>query len=51
VIRAVEQVLKDGYRTRDIASKDTPHEKILGTEVMGNVICNNIRILTAVGSE
>jgi len=44
VIKAVEQTLKDGYRTRDIADETTPHEKILGTEVMGNVVCNNARI-------
>lgn len=45
VIKAVEQTLKDGYRTRDIADASTPHEKILGTEVMGNVVCNNARML------
>ncbi|SKC77956.1 3-isopropylmalate dehydrogenase [Ohtaekwangia koreensis] len=45
VIKAVEQTLKDGYRTRDIADAATPHEKILGTEVMGNVVCNNARML------
>jgi 3-isopropylmalate dehydrogenase len=50
VIKAVEQVLKDGYRTRDIAGPGTAHEKILGTVVMGNMVCNNIRLLTAVGS-
>lgn len=44
VIRAVEQTLKEGYRTRDIADENTLHEKILGTEVMGNVVCNNIRM-------
>jgi 3-isopropylmalate dehydrogenase len=44
VIKAVEQTLKDGYRTRDIADIKTPHEKILGTEVMGNVVCNHIRM-------
>lgn len=44
VIKAVEQTLRDGYRTRDIADANTPHEKILGTEVMGNVVCNNARI-------
>src|SRR4051812_24326907 len=44
VIRAVEQTLKDGYRTRDIADATTPHEKILGTEVMGNIVCNHIRM-------
>lgn len=50
VIKAVERVLKEGYRTRDIADANTPHEKILGTQVMGNVICNQIRMLTAVSS-
>ncbi len=45
VIRAVEKTLKDGYRTKDIADADTAHEKILGTTVMGNVVCNNIRIM------
>lgn len=45
IIKAIEQTLKDGYRTRDIADATTPHEKILGTEVMGNVVCNNARIL------
>src|SRR5690606_5604847 len=51
VIRAVAQALKDGYRTRDIADKDTPSDKILGTEAMGNQICKNIRMLAAVDSE
>lgn len=45
VIKAVEQTLRDGYRTRDIADASTAHEKILGTEVMGNVVCNNARML------
>ena len=44
VIRAVEKTLKEGYRTRDIADEHTPQEKILGTEVMGNMVCNQIRI-------
>jgi 3-isopropylmalate dehydrogenase len=48
VIKAVEKTLKDGYRTRDIADSSTPHEKILGTEVMGNVVCNQIRIAVSV---
>ncbi|MEJ7647122.1 MAG: 3-isopropylmalate dehydrogenase [Chryseolinea sp.] len=51
VIRAVEQTLRDGYRTRDIADASTPFEKILGTEVMGNIVCNNIRIRIAVESK
>src|SRR5688500_3915942 len=40
VIKAVAQTLKEGFRTRDIADPSTPHKKILGTEVMGNVVCN-----------
>jgi 3-isopropylmalate dehydrogenase len=48
VIKAVEQTLKEGYRTRDIADAKTPHEKVLGTEVMGNVVCNQIRMLVSV---
>ena len=45
IIKAIQQTLKEGYRTRDIADATTPHEKILGTEVMGNVVCNQARIL------
>lgn len=45
VIKAVEKTLREGYRTRDIADAMTAHEKILGTEVMGNVVCNNARML------
>jgi 3-isopropylmalate dehydrogenase len=45
VIKAVEKTLREGYRTRDIADATTAHEKILGTEVMGNVVCNNARML------
>jgi 3-isopropylmalate dehydrogenase len=44
VIKAVEKTLKEGYRTRDIADAQTPQEKILGTDVMGNMVCNNIRM-------
>lgn len=50
IIKAIEQTLKEGYRTRDIADATTPQEKILGTEVMGNVICNHVRMLTTVSS-
>jgi 3-isopropylmalate dehydrogenase len=35
VINAVDQVLKAGYRTRDIADGSTPAGKVLGTEAMG----------------
>lgn len=48
VIRAVERTLAEGYRTRDIADASTPHDKILGTEVMGNVVCNQVRMIASV---
>jgi 3-isopropylmalate dehydrogenase len=48
IIKAVEQTLRDGYRTRDIADASTPLEKVLGTEIMGNIVCNNVRILVTV---
>jgi 3-isopropylmalate dehydrogenase len=51
VIKAVEKTLRDGYRTSDIADASTPHEKILGTEVMGNVICNQIRMMNSVTAD
>lgn len=51
VIKAVAQTLKEGYRTRDIADETTLHEKILGTDVMGNVVCNQLRILVTVNSQ
>ncbi|MEJ1238814.1 3-isopropylmalate dehydrogenase [Chryseolinea sp. T2] len=51
VIKAVEQSLKDGYRTRDIADATTPLEKVLGTEVMGNIVCNNIRMMSPASIE
>jgi len=50
VIKAVAQTLKEGYRTRDIADVSTLHEKILCTEVMGNVVCNQVRMLVSVNS-
>jgi 3-isopropylmalate dehydrogenase len=38
VINAVDKVLKEGYRTRDIADKSTPADKILGTTAMGETV-------------
>src|SRR6201992_3650979 len=35
VINAVDKVLKAGFRTGDIADKQTAKDKILGTEAMG----------------
>ena len=51
VIKAVEQTLKLGYRTKDIADETTPHEKVLGTDVMGNVVANQIRMAVSVTLE
>lgn len=38
VISAVDKVLKEGFRTRDIADVYTPKDKILGTQKMGEEI-------------
>jgi 3-isopropylmalate dehydrogenase len=50
VIKAVEKALKNGYRTRDIADASTSSDKILGTEKMGNVVCDQLRQFSAVNS-
>ena len=33
-----DKVLKEGYRTRDIADAQTAADKILGTEAMGEEV-------------
>jgi 3-isopropylmalate dehydrogenase len=38
VIDAVDSVLKVGYRTREIANAETPRDKILGTDGIGNAV-------------
>lgn len=38
IIRAVETTLRQGYRTVDIAQKNTPNEFILGTNAMGEKV-------------
>jgi 3-isopropylmalate dehydrogenase len=48
IIASVSETLREGYRTRDIADASTPHEKILGTEVVGNIVCNKIRMSVTV---
>lgn len=48
IIKAVEKTLKEGYRTKDIADSSTAHEKVLGTEVMGHMISNQIRMIASV---
>src|SRR6187455_3608457 len=42
VINAVDKVLKEGYRTRDIADAKTPSDKLLGTEAMGEQMLRHI---------
>lgn len=43
VIHAVEQTLRDGYRTADIADASTPKEKILNTSAMGQAVLSRIK--------
>src|SRR5690606_14139449 len=50
LIKAVENVLKAGYRTRDIADATTAKDKILGTDAMGDQVCDQIKSLVAVNS-
>ncbi|HEX9805122.1 MAG TPA: 3-isopropylmalate dehydrogenase [Candidatus Dojkabacteria bacterium] len=40
--KAISKVLGDGYRTKDIATENTPDEKRLGTKEMGDMIAQNI---------
>ncbi|HRN57639.1 MAG TPA: isocitrate/isopropylmalate family dehydrogenase, partial [Agriterribacter sp.] len=42
VIGAVDKVLKSGFRTRDIADAQTPVDKILGTDAMGNEVLKHL---------
>ena len=38
IIHAVDQVLRSGFRTKDIADDHTPKEKILGTKEIGDKV-------------
>jgi 3-isopropylmalate dehydrogenase len=42
VIAAVDAVLKAGFRTGDIATKDTPKDMILGTDAIGEEILKRL---------
>jgi 3-isopropylmalate dehydrogenase len=42
VISAVDKVLKEGYRTRDIADGQTASDKVLGTEAIGEQVLKHI---------
>lgn len=39
---AIEGVLIQGWRTRDIAAPDTPEDRIVGTAAMGELISETI---------
>jgi 3-isopropylmalate dehydrogenase len=42
VIKAVDQVLKAGFRTRDIANAATPAHLLLGTDAVGEEILKRL---------
>ena len=42
VINAVDKVLKEGWRTRDISDAQTTTDRILGTETMGDQVLKHI---------
>jgi len=45
IIKAVEQTLKQGYRTVDIADATTPKEKILNTKAMGDFVIQQLSLI------
>ncbi len=47
VIRAVEETLREGYRTPDIADNTTPPEKILNTVQMGDAVAVRLEKATS----
>ncbi len=51
VIKAVEQTLKAGYRTTDIADTKTTKDKILNTSEMGNQIVRQLSIVNVLVSQ
>ncbi|MDZ4707757.1 MAG: 3-isopropylmalate dehydrogenase [Saprospiraceae bacterium] len=42
IVTAIDEVLKEGWRTRDIADSHTPADRILGTEAMGEQVLKRI---------
>lgn len=42
IISAIDQALKEGFRTNDIADKTTSPEKVLGTKEMGELVLKYI---------
>lgn len=48
VIDSIDKVLKEGFRTSDTADANTPKEKVLGTDAIGQKILENINAAIAV---
>jgi len=44
-VQAVRLVLSEGYRTKDIATPQTPNDKLLGTREMGEKILQKLATL------
>jgi len=44
-VQAVRLVLSEGYRTKDIATPQTPSDKLLGTREMGEKILQKLAAL------
>lgn len=44
IIKAVDAVLKDGFRTRDIADTNTPKSMILGTDEIGQAVIEALEV-------
>jgi 3-isopropylmalate dehydrogenase len=42
IIEAVDKVLKEGFRTKDIADKTTSPEKLLSTDAMGSKVVERL---------
>lgn len=43
VVRAVEQVLSEGWRTADIRQSETPDDRVVGTVEMGDLVASRLR--------
>ena len=50
VIAAVDEVLKRGFRTRDIANESTPSDNILGTNEIGQQVLQALEAQVAISS-
>ncbi len=43
IVRAIEEVLEEGWRTGDLINSTTPADKIIGTVAMGNLVASKVR--------